>query len=981
MLLLCRQAVFATPSWALSCSQQKLRPWVDVVAEVLVVQVRGGPDGCSLEVLHRSVARQPGCFVFAGYTRPLAGTRMVKLRGVEFYAFTTPHEDTIQVAVWRQLGDVVDAGYRQPGESSPFHVSQVRAGDSLSPGRIGARVGPLADLYQRKEFDRTAWVYWECFWVPTTPAGAKGSAAKPLFNLATVAPAGAEAQRNGPDSAQAAKTEDRSLQHLPACVRGWGTGCLWSEEDFLAVVGGSWCRKRARCGRQAFTSAKQDTGTALSKAEAFSEIYRRNVWPGLLSRSGPGSGSLTLRSFTFQIFQFQRKASLAEQMESRPIIIVPHIVPPDLGLNGSPGCGNGKLERQMTLADLQPFGPQADSNSTSWNHFASRTAAASAEDKALQPQDSSGLMRDGKVSVYSKDEASEAAPRDRASVLAGAQDALFSPSSPEVRKQDALLEGDEGDDEDSENFEENGAGYFEEDHPEEDPEDDEAVYLSEAYREWELHYLRRLAMRIHRLLTMELDRSEEALFAVFVQHDANLDGRVRGDEATKLMKAIEDCAPGSLTQSTPQRKDGSISLVSLLRWYTGSSGSEHKASSYSFSAATLLTGLLGSGVVGCDARLQALDWLSLRRNVMGYRRIYSQLRELKEEKMVTMIMEKESQTGLLETMPEYYKLLAKEFEGDMELLFELFCEVDESNNLMLEEREVEIMLRKMDTGATPEDLRRYVSEINLAFAGHDYCLKALQTACRPVMADGSSEAPTPEGLPEEVKKKRINVLGFEVAVAENKVRKVFLGATGFFIIFNSLTLPFALPKLRRFLGAPYVPMKRNAVEAQSEVLQQVFRRLALPLQILNDKQLQCKSYTAAVLDAASLAEVLTNTAAGRLRCCSRLLRFVGREPGGRFLCAALHEDADRLRPLLKGSFVWWERLVTLDLAKTLEIGGSGLKRGLCRSLAEDGTMWIVEDDTRIAFLQNSWKLWAFLSQHIIMEPCWVKRIGPPVFYP
>ena len=81
---------------------------------------------------------------------------------------------------------------------------------------------------------------------------------------------------------------------------------------------------------------------------------------------------------------------------------------------------------------------------------------------------------------------------------------------------------------------------------------------------------------------------------MFVQHDANLDGRVRGDEATKLMKAcclrvrlslslsisgldllrcfyvetasfvrvrarlrfqaIEDCAPGSLTQSTPQRK-------------------------------------------------------------------------------------------------------------------------------------------------------------------------------------------------------------------------------------------------------------------------------------------------------------------------------------------------------------------------------------------------------------------------------------------
>lgn len=27
-------------------------------------------------------------------------------------------------------------------------------------------------------------------------------------------------------------------------------------------------------------------------------------------------------------------------------------------------------------------------------------------------------------------------------------------------------------------------------------------------------------------------------------------------------------------------------------------------------------------------------------------------------------------------------------------------------------------------------------------------------------------------------------------------------------------LPFAVPKLRRFLGAPYVPMKRHAVEAR-----------------------------------------------------------------------------------------------------------------------------------------------------------------------
>ena len=68
----------------------------------------------------------------------------------------------------------------------------------------------------------------------------------------------------------------------------------------------------------------------------------------------------------------------------------------------------------------------------------------------------------------------------------------------------------------------------------------------------------------------------------------------------------------------------------------------------------------------------------------------------------------------------------------------------------------------------------------------------------------------------EVKKKKLNLLGFQVQVAEQKVKNVLLGATTFFVGFNALALPFAVPKLRRFLGAPYVPMKRHAVEALFE---------------------------------------------------------------------------------------------------------------------------------------------------------------------
>ncbi|CAK9104696.1 unnamed protein product [Durusdinium trenchii] len=80
------------------------------------------------------------------------------------------------------------------------------------------------------------------------------------------------------------------------------------------------------------------------------------------------------------------------------------------------------------------------------------------------------------------------------------------------------------------------------------------------------------------------------------------------------------------------------------------------------------------------------------------------------------------------------------------------------------------------------------------------------------------EPPAPSETTEavEVKKKKLNVLGFQVQIAEHKIKKVLLGATSFFVIFNALTLPFAIPKLRRFLGAPYVPMKRRAVEALFE---------------------------------------------------------------------------------------------------------------------------------------------------------------------
>merc|ERR1712048_774365 len=74
----------------------------------------------------------------------------------------------------------------------------------------------------------------------------------------------------------------------------------------------------------------------------------------------------------------------------------------------------------------------------------------------------------------------------------------------------------------------------------------------------------------------------------------------------------------------------------------------------------------------------------------------------------------EDEKGLWDALPAYYAQLAKEFDGDAELLFELFNEVDESGNMLLEEAEVQSMLHLLDPGASEKELKRYISEINLS---------------------------------------------------------------------------------------------------------------------------------------------------------------------------------------------------------------------------------------------------------------------------
>ena len=60
----------------------------------------------------------------------------------------------------------------------------------------------------------------------------------------------------------------------------------------------------------------------------------------------------------------------------------------------------------------------------------------------------------------------------------------------------------------------------------------------------------------------------------------------------------------------------------------------------------------------------------------------------------------------------------------------------------------------------------------------------------------------------------VNFLGREIP--RSSVESALYSATAFFLIFNSLSIPFALPKLRAFVGAPYLPSSRTAFRSVLE---------------------------------------------------------------------------------------------------------------------------------------------------------------------
>ncbi|CAE8592591.1 unnamed protein product, partial [Polarella glacialis] len=94
--------------------------------------------------------------------------------------------------------------------------------------------------------------------------------------------------------------------------------------------------------------------------------------------------------------------------------------------------------------------------------------------------------------------------------------------------------------------------------------------------------------------------------------------------------------------------------------------------------------------------------------------------------------------------------------------------------------------------------------------------EVVATPSAPRAAEADVAATPAAPLAAEVAKKKTKILGFEVSASERGAKKALVGASVFLVGINFLGLPFLLPKMRKFLGAPYVPMKHPIVQVLFE---------------------------------------------------------------------------------------------------------------------------------------------------------------------
>lgn len=82
----------------------------------------------------------------------------------------------------------------------------------------------------------------------------------------------------------------------------------------------------------------------------------------------------------------------------------------------------------------------------------------------------------------------------------------------------------------------------------------------------------------------------------------------------------------------------------------------------------------------------------------------------------------------------------------------------------------------------------------------------------PTLEPTTLDSGEPANVDAPQKIKSTSFLGVQLSASEKTARRALIGGSAFLLLLNGLGLPFMLPKLRAFLGAPFVPMKRNVVQ-------------------------------------------------------------------------------------------------------------------------------------------------------------------------
>jgi len=113
-------------------------------------------------------------------------------------------------------------------------------------------------------------------------------------------------------------------------------------------------------------------------------------------------------------------------------------------------------------------------------------------------------------------------------------------------------------------------------------------------------------------------------------------------------------------------------------------------------------------------RLRNLKIKAVRKGLVEYKVALQYATEIRIIHDLNEAQSFEEEHGLgAKSMRFFHDLLTGSFEGEMELLFELFMGVDRTENLILDNEEIRELILLLDPNASNVDVVRYMNEVNL----------------------------------------------------------------------------------------------------------------------------------------------------------------------------------------------------------------------------------------------------------------------------